>query len=175
MRQSSEILFADCEAAHGRHNFIQNWGFGATGIVWLRVKTSEGKVLWDPNLPSVAAVGASEFHHSLATANLIDSCVVDDAWKALNRFNESSGAGHTTTETVFWNTTGSGSLHCHQYGWGYVIGTGAELAVEAGLFPLASLLTEPADWVEGLGAAGTLEPTSLYEDQLARRLGTTID
>jgi hypothetical protein len=31
--------------------------------------------------------------------------------------------------------------------------------------------TEPEDQVEGEGAATTLEPQSLYEDQLARRLG----
>ena len=171
VRQSSEVLFADCEAAHGRHNFIQNWGFGTSGIVWLRVHTRDGKAFWGSGPSALSAVGASEFHHSLATANLIDSCVLDDAWKALNRFNQSTGAGHTATETAFWNNTGSGKLHSHQYGWGYVIGTGPELQVEADLFPLASLLTEPADLVEGLGAGGTLQPTSLYEDQLARRLG----
>ena len=33
--------------------------------------------------------------------------------------------------------------------------------------------TEPQDWVEGRNAADTLVPSSLYEDQLARRLGAT--
>ena len=29
--QSSEILIRDCVGRDGRHNFIQNWGFGTTG------------------------------------------------------------------------------------------------------------------------------------------------
>ncbi|MFY0537616.1 hypothetical protein [Nannocystis pusilla] len=31
--QSGEVLVRDCVARAGRHNFVQNWGFGATGIV----------------------------------------------------------------------------------------------------------------------------------------------
>ena len=32
-------------------------------------------------------------------------------------------AGHSVTESVFWNSTGGGYLASWQYGWGYVIGT----------------------------------------------------
>ena len=46
VRQSSEILFRDCVARAGRHNFIQNWGFGATGIVWLRIDSREGRAFF---------------------------------------------------------------------------------------------------------------------------------
>ena len=37
VQRSSEVLFRDSIGDGGRHNFIQNWGFGTTGCVWLRV------------------------------------------------------------------------------------------------------------------------------------------
>ena len=169
VRQSSEILFRDCVGKAGRHNFIQNWGFGATGIVWLRVTSVGGETILSAELP-VGGVGLSEFHHSLATANLIDSCVLEDGWGAMNRKSWSSGAGHTATESVFWNTSGGGILRSYQYGQGYVIGSAPELDVRTDLGHTNAKGTAPEDWVEGLGKAATLEPTSLYDDQLARRL-----
>ena len=120
---------------------------------------------------SIAPTGLSEYHHSLATANLVDSSILDDGWAALNRGDWSTGAGHSATECVFWNVTGEGALRSYQYGHGYVIGTSPDLDVRTSLPALMSPGTEPEDWVEGLGEADTLVPSSLYEDQLARRLG----
>lgn len=168
IRQSSEVLVRDCVGRAGRHNFVQNWGFGATGIVWLRVHSSEGKsVFFAPN--ELATVGLSEFHHSLATANLVDDSVFDDGWGAVNRGSYSSGAGHSATQSVVWNANGSGVVRSRQFGHGYVIGTG-DLEIETSLDALDAIGTAPEDWVEGPGMIGTLEPASLYEDQLARRL-----
>jgi hypothetical protein len=170
IRQSSEVLTRDCQGFAGRHNFIQNWGFGTSGCVWLRCHTAGGRTF-----PSVDAMfyglGASDFHHSLAMANLVDSCVVDDGWTALNRQAESTGAGHTATETAFWNVTGSGLLRSAQYGWGYIVGTGVELAVNEVLLPPETEGSEPADWLEGVGRAGDLVPQSLYAAQVGLRLG----
>jgi hypothetical protein len=110
-------------------------------------------------------------------ANLIDSSVVEDAWEALNRKEYSSGAGHTATASVFWNTRGAGRLVSYQWERGYVIGTGPELDVETYIrkFDFGRLSgwtdTEPRDWREGLGRGSDLRPRSLFEDQLARRLG----
>ena len=168
IRQSSEVLFRDCVGRGGRHNFIQNWGFGATGIVWLRVHTSGGRSYSGQDAAFVST-GFSEFHHSLATANLIDSCVLDDGWSAVNRGRESSGAGHSATQSVFWNSKGSGQIRSAQYGWGYVIGTDSGLDV----FTITLFFdqgTEPEDFAEGLGIGHLLDPVSLYEDQLVRRL-----
>jgi len=120
----------------------------------------------------------------LATANLIDSSVIDDGWRAQNRKTESSGAGHTATETVFWNNSGAGWIHSFQFGWGYVIGTSGALKVthrwpfepqsaeeEAALELIGPWTsTHPFDFVERLGRGEQLLPTSLYEDQLARRI-----
>ena len=169
LRQSSEVLFADCSAEDGRHNFIQNWGFGATGCVWLRVHSRGSQVWHAQDIPELSVGSVSEFHHSLATANLIDQSLIEDGWSALNRGDYSTGAGHTATQSVFWNTSGDGTLRSRQFGWGYVIGTAPELLVKSGDHPTGAG-SEPLDWVEGLGAGSVLDPPSLYEDQLARRL-----
>lgn len=168
--QSGEVLTADCTAREGRHNFIQNWDLGTSGCVWLRCHSSGGHAVF-VRKGELGIVGSSEYHHALALACLVDSCTLDDGWKAANRLRESSGAGHTATQCVFWNVTGKGRLRCHQFGTGYVIGTGPDLRVTTKLSIVRGALgTEPEDFTEGLGRAGALTPRSLYEDQLRRRL-----
>lgn len=167
IRTSNEILTRDSTGRAGRHNFIQNWGFGTSGCVWLRVRSSEGRMLSSRGGGSVR--GSSEFHHSLATANLIDDSVLDDGWLAFNRMRESSGAGHSASENVLWRSTGAGVIRSFQWGWGYVIGTSPELTVYTDGIPWEQADTEPIDLVEGLGRAEQLEPRSLYEAQLLLR------
>jgi hypothetical protein len=161
VRQSGEVLFRDCHARAGRHNFIQNWGFGVSGCVWLRCTSRGGRATNKAFGISVGSVGLSEYHHSLAMANLVDSCFVDDGWAAVNRRHYSSGAGHTATECVFWNVTGPGTVRSDQFARGYVIGTGRETKVRV----------RGDDWLEGEGKAGTLSPSSLYEAQFEMRTG----
>lgn len=167
--QSSEILIRDSVARAGRHNFIQNWGFGTSGCVFLRTESSEGESHFD-NSGSITSTGFSEFHHSLAMANLIDNSIADDGWKAVNRLFYSSGAGHSATENVFWNIKGAGSLYSYQYGHGYVIGS-TDINVYTEVSDVyESNGTAPEDYVEGIGEGETLIPQSLYEDQLQKRL-----
>ena len=171
--QSGEVLVRDSVGTAGRHNFIQNWGFGTSGCVWLRTHSSGGQTELSQD-SGIGGVGLSEFHHSLAMANLIDDSAADDGWGAVNRGDWSTGAGHTATQNVFWNLRGAGRLDSYQVGWGYVIGAQG-LAVltdidDDGLFSIGEG-TEPNDHVEGLDAELPLEPLSLYEDQLKRRLG----
>jgi hypothetical protein len=169
IRTSSEVLMRDCAGIDGRHNFIQNWDFGATGCVFLRCESSGSRTFggdWDP----VGLPGFCEYHHSLATANLVDGCVLYDGWYGGNRLDESSGAGHTTTQSVFWNVSGGGTVISMQYGWGYVIGPG-DMTVTTSLALPNAAGTAPEDWVERAPAPGPLVPASLYEDQLLRRLG----
>lgn len=170
--RSNEILVRDCQAFEGRHNFIQNWDFGTSGCVWLRDQ-SHGGVAFNNSSEQGGQLGYSEFHHSLAMANLIDDCVVEDGWQGVNRIGFSSGAGHSATQNVFWHVQGGGMLRSFQFGWGYVIGSdGPEVVwhLEDGMILFASQGTEPEDWVEGVDMGATLEPPSLYEDQLAKRL-----
>ncbi len=167
--QSNEILIRNCTGYMGRHNFTQNWDFGTSGCVWLRCKTSDGrKVLgwWDP----IGAPTDSDFHHALSMGNLVDNCTVDDGWSAINRKSWSSGAGHTSTQSVFWNTKGTGKIRSRQYGWGYVIGTTTSVSVATSTWGTGGSGTSPEDFVEGEGLGLTLSPESLYDDQLYRRL-----
>ena len=168
VRQSSEVLTADSTATEGRHNFVQNWGFGTTGCVWLRVHSSGGYAR-GTDTSSYGGVGYSEFHHSLATGNLIDSSTFDDGFSIVNRGLESTGAGHTGTENVIWNVRGGGLLRSMQWGVGYVIGTrDVQVATREVLIGDG---TQPWDLVEGVDAGATLAPQSLYEDMLRRRVG----
>ncbi len=170
--RSSEVLVRDSEGYEGRHNFIQNWDFGTTGCVWLRVHT-EGGVRYSDPTETVSLPGYSDYHHSLPLANLVDDSTIEDGWTCVNRTSYSSGAGQSGTQNVFWNSIGSGIVRSFQFGWGYVIGTSG-LKVEHLLSEgtnFESIFTEPEDWVEGVDVPELLEPPSLYEDQLARRLG----
>ena len=167
--KSNEVLIRDCAGIRGRHNFVQNWDFGTTGCVFLRCESAEGRCLTGPG-DTIGTPCDSEYHHSLAMACLVDQCTVMDGWYGGNRQFWSSGAGHTVTESVYWKTDGSGVLRSWQYGWGYVIGTQGMIVATAVSGPSAEG-TEPEDWVEGLGSGEYLMPISLYEDQLARRLG----
>ena len=167
--QSSEILIQDSVGIAGRHNFIQNWGFGTSGCVFLRTDSRDGVSHFDDS-GTLGGVGFSEFHHSLAMANLIDSSTADDGWKAVNRLFYSSGSGHSATENVFWNVRGSGSLYSYQYGQGYIIGS-SEIEVHTEVTNVyESHGTAPEDFTEGIGEANTLIPQSLYEDQRQKRL-----
>lgn len=168
IQRSSEILTADSKGTGGRHNFIQNWGFGTTGCVWLRVESREGRAYASKDA-KVGTTGYSEYHHSLATANLVDSSLFDDGFSTVNRGHESTGAGITGTMNVIWNVRGTGSVRSLQYGHGYVIGTsGSYLVTES---PLLGMGTEPIDHVEGQDRGADLVPPSLYEDQRAKRKG----
>ncbi len=169
--RSNEVLIADSRGVHGRHNFIQNWDFGTSGCVFLRCHSSGGNTGLFPTY--------SEFHHSLAMANLVDSCTVEDGWSAVNRGAYSSGAGTTATETVFWNVSGGGVLRSTQWGHGYVIGSSADMALttdSSAIIPpfigWPQSMNAPDDWVEQQD--GPLAPSSLYDDQLARRLGCAL-
>ena len=167
--KSGEILIRDTVGHDGRHNFIQNWDFGTSGCVFLRCDSAGGTMLGSKD-DSVGTPAWCEYHHSLAMANLVDGCVLQDGWFGGNRLTESTGAGHTTTQGVFWNVSGGGLLTSTQYGWGYVIGPGDMTVLTTLLLPQA-IGTAPEDWVERPPGTGPLNPTSLYEDQLRRRLG----
>ncbi|MEP7122497.1 MAG: glycosyl hydrolase family 28-related protein [Byssovorax sp.] len=168
IQRSSEVLLRDDVGENGRHNFIQNWGFGTTGCVFLRVESRGGVAMINKD-DTLGLTGLSEFHHSLATANLIDSSTFDDGFSIVNRGDESTGAGLAGTENVLWNLRGKGTLRSLQYRTGYVIGTRDLYPVTDSPLPMG-VGTAPIDFLEGLDRGAGLAPTSLYEDQLAKRL-----
>jgi hypothetical protein len=167
--RTSEVLLADSEGRSGRHNFIQNWGFGNSGTVFLRCTSVGSEMLSLIGGVLTPEVSYSEHHHSLSMATLVDRCRLDDGFLSENRGAYSDGAGHTATESVAWNSYGTGKITSKQYGWGYVIGTqGVE--IDTSVASPTGQGTAPEDYVEGRDIGATLFPASLYEDQRARRL-----
>ncbi len=149
IRQSSEVLVADSKGTGGRHNFIQNWGFGTTGCVLQRVESREGKAFTSKDA-SMGLTALSEYHHSLATANLVEESLFDDGFSVVNRGSESTGAGHSATQNVFWNVRGEGLIRSLQFGWGYVIGTTSVSVVTETVLPMG-VGTEPLGHGRGAG------------------------
>lgn len=169
--QSNEVLTRDSSARGGRNNFIASAGFGTAGAVWLRVRSEEAAQVPLGPISDSTIPTRSELH-SLATANLVDHSVFLDGFDAMNREGALvDGPGHGATASVFWNFQG-GEVISLQYGLGYVIGSAPGTRVTTSLALSGAIDTEPEDWVEGVTRASTLEPASLYEDQLARRLGS---
>lgn len=167
--QSSEVLLRDVVATHGRHNLTQNWGFGTTGMVWLRVLSADSLQEINEATAGLGIPCYSDFHHSLAMANLIDSSTFEDGFRAVNRREYSSGAGLTATESVLWNLRGRGAVSSMQFGHGYVIGAAGQRISTMSVLP-EYLGSAPVDFTEGLSEGASLSPQSLYEDQLDRRL-----
>jgi hypothetical protein len=170
--QGNENLLRNLVANRQRHAFDFK-SMTASGNVILRCRS---------NSPSLA----SDFHMHLSMANLFDSTTLDGDFleAAVRPFGTPDYHGVTTTQSVFWNTHGLRYMNnrpfvvqSQQLGWGYVIGTsGPASAVRSTpvafryTTPVASAVdTSPEDFVEGVGKGDTLEPQSLYEDQLRKR------
>ncbi|OGV60516.1 MAG: hypothetical protein A2X45_03550 [Lentisphaerae bacterium GWF2_50_93] len=174
-----EVLVTDCVGRNGRHNFTVNGAMGATGCVFRRLVSEGGFgfMSYDQFKEHEAGNAKAGFtaypdvHMGLTIAILIDNCRLEDGWDARNRGEMSNKAGITTTDSVFWNNRGAGRITSFQYKFGYVIGSGPQLKVITDEKPLPAAFagTAPADYCEHLGEM--VEPLSLYDDQLARRLG----
>ncbi len=169
IRQSTHVLTRDCIGQQGRHNFIQNWGFGTAGCVWTGLLSEGGKAMISKDV-AFAPTAFSEFHHSLAMFNLVEDSVLNDGWASRNRGDWSSGAGHTATQNTLWNVRGTGVVISRNFGHGYVVGTGPKLQVSTAVNKTDGAGTAPEDWVEGQGQAATLTPQSLWASQRKHRL-----
>ncbi len=152
--EASDNLIRESTGLNSRHNFL------------IQEMFSTGNVLY--NSTSVRDILSSDYHRYLAHANLVDNMQLDGSvWEAFQRGNQSVNAGHTTTQSVFWNVrpgpNGGCYIRSEQYGVGYIIGTNCNLDVAG------TPQDAPNDFVEGQGKQDTLLPRSLYIDQLSRR------
>ena len=160
-------LIRGCRAEGGRHNY--DFGF----------MTSSGNVIHD----CVAKDGRlfSDFHMYLSAANLIDNTTFDgDSVEANFRpYGGTPMHGMTTTQTVFWNL--NGLRHSTEtVEWEHSSFTRKQtLVLTKGLKdnyiigtrgPASKVSADAGAMVEGAGRGDSLEPRSLYLDQLARRL-----
>ena len=153
-------LYQDCEAIDSRHSF-SFFSMWTSGNVVHRCLARDGRL-------------STDLHGHLSMANLFDCTTVDrDDLQSEYRPFGTVIHGHTTTESVFWNTYGTSVspaniIESRQWGLGYVVGTsGPQDGVSLG----TADNTAPEDFLEGEGLGAGLEPRSLYLDQLARRIG----
>lgn len=152
-----DCLVRDSLAQGGRHNYD------------LGTMTASGNVILD----CVARDGAlaSDFHMYLSLANLFDNVTCDGDFLEARAFRPFGNPVHgvTTTQSVFWNIRGLRYaarpflVDSHQFGDGYVIGTRG---------PASAVKSD--DFVEGVGRGDSLEPRSLYLDQLVRRTAAAV-
>lgn len=156
-----ECLVRDTRLEDGRHNVSVNMMHASGNVVLRAHLTGPSKT--------------TDFHQFLSPANLFDGTVCDGVMLETRYRGEVSSPtpGWTTVQSVFWNTRGlnygdstdgtstNRLISSYQLnGDGFVIGTqGPAFAVTS------------SDFVEGVGRGAALIPESLYEDQLARRLG----
>ena len=165
--QGSDNLLVDCAAVSGRHSYS------------LKSMTTSANVLLESST-SHPRYG-TDFHMHLAMSNLIDSLVLEEDYiDATYRPYGGSIHGYTTTQTVLWNSRGLGYhgsknfiVDSRQFNWGLAIGTeGAAPGIKTlpTIDEESTKDTAPEDFQQGDGHGGTLEPQSLYRDQLARRL-----
>ncbi|MCH4893694.1 MULTISPECIES: hypothetical protein [unclassified Sphingomonas] len=155
---AQENLIRNAYAEGGRHNFQMS------------DLTASGNVLLGG--ASINPVSVSDYHGSLAHANLVDGMrIVGPGWESQNRGTTSNGGGVTGTQNVFWNLIKDDLgtnvfVRSHQFGFGYVIGTRGNTA---SLNLNGAAFLAPADFAELINQGATLEPQSLYLDQKARR------
>jgi hypothetical protein len=172
--RGSECLVTRCRVSHGRHNysFSSMW---TSGNVIHRSRSENADI-------------PTDFHMHLSPANLLDNVTLNRDWlEARYRPHGTIVHGHTTTQSVFWNTRGERAhgrigqviVDSRQFGWGYVIGTQGRVTGVItrptrvpGIGEVPARDTAPEDWVEGIGHGEALVPESLYEDQLERRLSS---
>jgi hypothetical protein len=180
LQHANDCLLIRCRATFSRHGFLFSHA-GTNGVV-LHDCIDEQTGRATGHTGSYRTRGSSSDHHmQFSHSNLIDQTTANDSWfEARYRPHPRSGGvrhGVTAAHSVFWNITGRGAPNravvvTEQARYGYVIGTsGTRFRVE--LRSERPSATDPADHVEGVGRGTTLEPQSLYLDQLRRRLGHT--
>ena len=177
VQHSSECLIKDSVADFSRHGFVLSHA-GTSGNVFLRVEDLETQRATGATGNYNTGGSGSDHHMHFSHSNLIDRSHVHNSFFTAHhrRFAGTTPHGLTSAHGVFWNTSGSGTrggaiVRSEQARYGYVIGTGGER------FSVSNPTggnTLPRDHVEGVGAGDTLEPASLYEDQLSRRTEPTV-
>ncbi|MBI4137475.1 hypothetical protein HY469_05430 [Candidatus Roizmanbacteria bacterium] len=189
----NDSLITNSYAEKGRHNYQITSG-NASGNVIHRSSSGKGYHMNDFHAKLAQANLIDNF---TVNTNAVES-------RNRFRYGSvGSRHGITNTQSVIWNTNGQALynredldgvrdpanvpvdyiVYSDQHGWGYVIGTRGNFTnvkvpdpavlVDPALVDILPS-TDPQDHVEGEGLGDSLEPQSLYEDQLARRLASAI-
>lgn len=162
LQNTQECLVSNSKGDYGRHNFVVSHA-GTSGCVFHRCDSSNER--------------DSDNHMHFSHSNLWDQCSSHNGrWAAAHRgFWGTVPHALDAAHSVYWNTVGTGSggnvVESRQGRYGYVIGTSGT-RTDVGLGTDGN--TAPEDHTEGIAQGATLEPQSLYLDQLERRIGLRI-
>ena len=124
----------------------------------------------------------SDHHMHFSQSNLIDNCYTENSgfYAFYRPYGGTPMHNITSTHSAFWNLSSGGTkAYCiwtQQSRYGYAIGTsGTESAVYTKENATGTAaITDPVDIVEGIGKGATLDPQSLYIDQLSNRTAKLI-
>ena len=177
MTNGNDCLVDHCLADFSRHGFVNSHA-GSSGNVFHKCEDRNTKSSTGDTGYIQTGGDGSDNHMHFSHSSLWDQChAYESWWEAVHRgWNyQALAAAHC----VYWNTSGSGSamlnggtiVRSGQARYGYVIGThGAQNGIE--LRETGNSL--PLDIAEGEGKGRALSPSSLYQDQLTRRLGSRM-
>ncbi|WP_221031506.1 glycosyl hydrolase family 28-related protein [Actomonas aquatica] len=186
LSSANDCLVMDCETGWMRHGIVM-WHIDNAGNVVTGNHDHDTGTQLGNGVATTTAGKGSDHHGVFSHSNLIDANTVTRSYfEAAYRGASGSDPSHalSAAQSVFWNTTGHAYypgrnyiVHSQQFGTGYVIGTqGNASAINLSeKRPLSAERTDPLDHAEGIGQGATLEPQSLFRDQLARRLGSTAN
>ncbi len=175
---SQEVLMQDTTVGYNRHGFVFSHMQTSGNVIHRGRAEHTG---WRA-LSGGAGSSGSDHHMWLSQSNLVDNTqLLEDYFAAYYRHTWGSNHGHSATHSVFWNLEGleyfsnsSAIVNTQQARYGYAIGTrGAATGIStSGTASWANEAhrTEPVDHVEGEGEGDSLEPRSLFENQLRMRM-----
>jgi hypothetical protein len=156
---SQLILFRDCSATRGRHDFVSNGTSSVSGIVFLRGRSqyayasSEGHRQWSQGM----LYDNVSFSNSVTTGYVLG---------LYSRGDYGTGHGWAAVHSVAWNCNLGRGLVLQKPPTAQNYAVGCYTSGVTASSPFAN----PLGFVEGTNTAG-LTPASLYESQRNDRLG----
>jgi uncharacterized repeat protein (TIGR02543 family) len=177
IQHSNESLLKRCVADFSRHGIVLSHA-GTSGNVFLQCEDRESQRSTGHTGEYNTGASGSDNHMHFSHSNLFDQCHAHNSYYTASHRGNSGTTPHglTSAHAVYWNTSGSGTryndiVRSEQGRYGYVIGTSGTRFNATN--PTGGN-TAPADILQGIGTGATLEPQSLYADQLSRRLEPTV-
>jgi hypothetical protein len=181
LQASNECLIRDSAARYNRHGFVFSHMACSGNVI-------HGGIAQVTRTQAAGAGTTSgegcDHHMHLSQSNLIDGVQLDrDFFTA--HYRGTSGTppqhGQGAAHSVYWNLEGLAYqpgknyiVRSEQARYGYMIGTRGPASGMTTTSGAPAARTAPVDHAEGAGLGLTLQPFSLYQDQLARRLAREV-
>lgn len=185
--ESNDCLLKNCTTEVMRHGFVFSHMYAHGNVIHDCTDKFTGLCTANSAVNVESQSSTSDFHMHFSPSNLIDKCTfIQSSYSARHRKGVGSKPNHNsvTAHTTFWNTVGQDVqdgwlIRSSQSRYGYIIGTSGNSSTvnykvsqggPAFEYDKDGTITAPEDIVEGMGKGKSLEPQSLYLDQLQRRL-----